>query len=287
MSDNTRSIFLMLTAMASFAVNDTLMKLLMQSLNMSQAMVLRGIFASAALYLLARRDGADLLGQSRKDNRLISMRTLADIVATLSFFAALLHTPIANLTALMQFTPLAVTLAAAVFLGQPIGPRRLVAIGLGFVGVMIIIRPGSAGFNLWSLLGLVTVASVVVRDISTRNMSPGIPSALIALAASVAVTVTGLVGLSFEGWRPVGLLDLLRVLIATVCIVIAYLSVVAAMRCGDVAAVAPFRYSQLLWAILCGWVAFGEWPDAWAFVGAGLIVAGGVFTVLRNRARPT
>ena len=271
-------------AMLAFTLNDTCMKLVTQSLPLYQAISLRGGLASAALLAVAAGQGLRLARLGRGDWVVIGLRTAAEVAATVTFLTALLHMPLANLSAIMQSLPLLVTLGAALVFGERLGWRRLAAIGLGLVGVLLIIRPGTAGFDRWSVLGLMSVAAVVLRDLSTRKLSRAVPSTLVAICASAAVTGLGVVGLAVEGWQPMGWAEAALILGASVNLIIGYLTVVMVMRVGDIGLVAPFRYMALLWAIALGWALFGTFPDRLTLTGAGIVVLAGLFTLLRERA---
>lgn len=285
LSDNARGAILMNIAMAAFTLNDTAMKVAMQSVPLFQAIGLRGIFASVALVLIGWRMGGLSLDISRRDWGFLALRSVAEVLGTLLFLAALIHMPLANLSAIMQALPLAVTLAAAVFLKEHIGWRRFTAILIGFAGVLIIIRPGPQGFDIWSLMGLGAVLCVVVRDLATRQMSQALPSATVALTAAVTVLFLGFVGTVVEGWQPVAPQDLVMIAGASAALIVGYLTSVMTMRVGEIGFVAPFRYMALLWAIVLGWLAFRQLPDTLTLFGAALVVATGIFTFWRERKR--
>ena len=282
-SDNLRGTIYMNLSMFSFTVNDTFMKAVTQSLPLYQTIALRGVVAVVGLVIIGAATGGLTLRLSRHDLGLIALRSAADVAATILFLTALMHMPLANLSAVMQAIPLAVTLGAAVFFGDRIGWRRMTAILAGFFGVMVIIRPGTEGFDIWSVLGLLSVLAVMVRDLSVRRLGHAVPSIIVALGAGVAVTAMGLIGSYAEGWQAVSRPEALMVLAAGLMLIIGYLCAVSAMRVGDVGFIAPFRYTSLLWAILLGWLAFGNLPDLWSLVGAGIVVATGLYTLMRER----
>ena len=201
------------------------------------------------------------------------------------FLVALMHMPLANLSAIMQSLPLAVALGAAVAFGDPLGWRRMTAIGIGFVGVLIIIRPGTEGFDVWSVMALGSVLAVVVRDLAARSLSRGIPSLTVAVWASISVTVMGVPVALVEGWEPVTLVEALWLGVAAVNLIVGYQTVVMVMRVGDIGFVAPFRYMSLIWALILGWMIFGSFPDRLTLVGSGIVVATGLFTIWRERHR--
>jgi drug/metabolite transporter (DMT)-like permease len=283
LSDNARGALYMNMAMLSFTLNDTAMKAAMKTMPLFQAITLRGLVATVLLLAIGARLGALRFRLPRRDLGLLGWRIVFEILATLTFLVALTKMPLANLSAIMQATPLAVALGAALFMNQPIGWRRLVAILIGFVGVMIIVRPGPTGFDIWAMLGLASVLCVVGRDLTTKGMSRAVPSVTVALTASASVLVMGLIGVGVEGWPPVQLTNLAMLAFAGVGLVIGYLTIVATMRVGDIGFVAPFRYTALIWAILLGWLSFGYLPDALTLLGAALVVATGLFTLWRER----
>jgi drug/metabolite transporter (DMT)-like permease len=281
-SDNTRGIIFMAVAMATFTVNDSFMKAATQILPLSQAIVVRGGLTVMFLLVLAWIMGVRTLHVAQVDRKLLGWRTVAELGATLTFLLALMQMPLANLSAILQSLPLAVTLGAMIALREPVGWRRMTAIAVGFCGVLLIVRPGTEGFNIWSVLALISVAFVVVRDLTTRQFSKGLPSLTIAIYTSVSVTLMGLVGWAVQDWIPVPLPALAMLTAAATMLIMGYLFIVMAMRVGDVAIVAPFRYTALIWAILLGWLVFDEIPRGWTFLGAAIVVGTGLYTYLRE-----
>lgn len=292
-SDNLRGVAYMCLSMLAFTVNDTFMKSVTAEVPLFQVIFLRGLVAIAGLAVMGFVTGAFRQKLAGGDWGLIALRSLAEILATLTFLTALLHMELANLSAIMQALPLAVTLAAAVVFKDRIGWRRMLAILVGFAGVLLIIRPGTAAFDVWSLMGVASVLSVVVRDLSVRRLGANVPSIVVALGAAVLVALMGL-GFSLlrdvalfdgmAGWQALTLEQLAKVVGAGGFLIVGYLCAVTAMRSGDIGVVAPFRYTSLLWAIGLGFVAFGDLPDGWTVVGAGVVVASGIYTLLRERA---
>lgn len=283
LSDNLRGAIYMNVAMAAFTLNDTAMKAVMQHLPLWQAIAMRGLLTLGPLLVIGHLTGGLRLRLPKGVGRIVGLRSVAEVASTLLFLAALIHMPLANLSAILQSLPLAVTLAAALFLGERVGWRRLSAILVGFLGVLIIIRPGPAGFDMWSLMGLASVACVVVRDLTTRALPRDVPSASVAVMGSAAVTVTALILSPLSGWvMPTGA-EMGLIAAAAACLVAGYMFVIMVMRVGDIGFVAPFRYTALLWAILLGWIAFGTLPDGVTLLGAGLVVGSGIFTLWRER----
>ncbi|SFC61907.1 DMT family transporter [Tropicimonas isoalkanivorans] len=283
MSPNARGALFMSASMASFTLNDAMLKTLSDEMSMFQAVFLRGIGSTVLLIALAAAMGLLRLRLSPRDRVMVAVRTVAEIGAAYFFITALFHMPLANANAIMQALPLAVTLAGAVFLREPVGWRRLSAILVGFVGVMLIVRPGAEGFSIYSVYALAAVLSVTVRDLSSRMVSAETPSMTVAIAASVGVLVFAGLGCLGETWQPVSTAGWAALLAASTFIVGGYLFSILTMRVGDIAFIAPFRYTSLLWALLLGLVVFGDWPDPLTLAGAAIVVATGIFTFHRER----
>lgn len=284
LSDNMRGMIYMNVAMLAFCVNDSFMKAVTHSLPLYQAIALRGVLSLAGLLIIAAfTTGQIQLLPQGKDKIALGLRTVGEVAGTVLFLTALTQMPLANLSAIMQSLPLAVTLVAALAFGEQIGWRRMLAITVGFGGVMMIIRPGTDGFDKWSLMGLGSVGCVVLRDLATRQLSPAVPSVTVAIWAAFFVMVMGIIGTAMQGWNPVSLHQALLIFGAALALVVGYMFVVMVMRVGDLGFVAPFRYMALLWAILFGWVLFQTLPDKWTLRGAAIVVATGIYTLWRER----
>lgn len=282
-ADNLRGAGIMAISMAAFTLNDTAIKSLGDSLPLAQTIFLRGMATSIVMALVAWRLGALRWDVPRRDWGRILLRSLADIGATFLFLGALFHMPLANLTAILQALPLTVALGAALVYGEPLGWRRLLAIGTGFCGVLLIVRPGADGFNIYALWGLGAVAMVTVRDLAARRLSPATPSVLAALVGAVLVTLAAGGVMLTEGWAPLTAPAAGRIGLAALFILVGYLASVAVMRVGEIGFVAPFRYTGLIWALVLGWLVFGDWPDPTTLLGAGIVVGTGMFTLYRER----
>jgi len=282
-SENMRGALFMVLSMAGFALNDTLIKVVSADLPLFQAVFLRGIAASAFIALLAWRQGALAFRPGRRDRRMIAQRALAELAGTVCFLTALFNMPIANATAILQSVPLAVALGAALFLGEKVGWRRFLAIGVGFLGVLVIVRPGSEGFTVYSLWAVGAIGFIVLRDLSTRMLSPEAPAAYVVFVTSLVLTcAAGLAALASE-WRPFEFRHVAALVSSAGFLIVGYLFGVSTMRIGDIGFTQPFRYTLILWAILAGILLFDEWPDFWMLFGSAIVVATGIFTLGRER----
>jgi drug/metabolite transporter (DMT)-like permease len=285
LSDNARGILLMCASMLAFTLNDTLVKAVINDgMNLFQTIMLRGIGAALGLVVLALwQNGRLNLWPAGPDRKFLIIRTVGELGATLCFLLALVHMPLANLSAILQSLPLVVTLAAAVLLREPIGWRRIAAIVVGFIGVLMIIRPGAADFDEWSVLGLASVGFVVVRDLATRRFSHALPSTTGAIWAAVAVLIMGTIGVTQDGWQPVSFRVGLEIAGAAGFLIVGYICAIMVMRVGEIGVVAPFRYTSLLFAIILGWLLFDTLPDGWTLLGGAIVVASGIYMLLRER----
>lgn len=284
MSPNTRGGFLMMGSMAAFTLNDTCVKATGGAVPLFQLVTMRGVLTTVLIYLLARRLGALRLRLPRRDWMLIALRCVAEVGATVFFLTALMRMPLANVTAVLQVLPLTVTLGAALFFGEPVGWRRMLAILAGFTGMLLIVRPGPEGFSLEALYALAAVVCVTARDLGTRRMSAEVPSLTVTLFAAISVTAFSALASIGQGWVAPGVGHAGLIASASVLILFGYLLSVMVMRVGDVSFTAPFRYTGLVWALVLGWVVFGDWPDPLTMLGATVVVATGLFTLYRERA---
>ena len=275
----------MAVAMAAFTMNDSITKALSAEMNFGQIMLVRGLFAIVLIAALAIHQGAvrPLRTVLLKP---VALRVAGEVGGTVSFLAAIGHLPLANTSAIFQALPLAITLGAALMFGEPVGWRRWLAIGAGFIGVLVIVRPGLAGFNMFALLALTSVLFCAVRDLATKRIPAPIPSLFVTLVTTVTVTSAGAaIMYPLGGWMPLSGRALGLLALAAVLLLIGYQSVIMSLRTGDISAVAPFRYTALLWAMLLGYLVFGDVPDALMATGASIIVLSGLYAFYRERQR--
>jgi drug/metabolite transporter (DMT)-like permease len=280
----SRGVASMLIGMAAFVSNDALIKLASVTTPTGQLVTIRNLIATAVILSLIH-----LTGQAahlrRSINAVVLARSGFDILATLLYLLALFHMPIGNVTAINMATPLAMTAAAAVFLRAPVGWRRWTAVIVGFIGVMLIVQPRAEGFNAYALLAVGSVIFIVARDLTTRNIDQSIPSLVITLTNAVMVMLGALVMVAFEGWADIGLREYLLIVCAAFFLIAGYLLIVDAFRHGDLATVSPFRYTALIWALLFGFLIWGDLPNLLAQVGIVIVVASGLYVLHRERVR--
>ncbi|MCO4827967.1 DMT family transporter [Lentibacter algarum] len=281
--DNLRGAVLMMVSMAAFTFNDAFMKMISAKLPLFQILMLRGILTTCLIALVMLAMGRLRFAVPREDRWLVFTRVVAEAASAYFFLTALFNMPIANVSAIMQALPLAITLAAAVFFREPVGWRRLSAIFVGFFGVMLIIRPGAEDFTIYSLYTLAAVIVVTIRDLATRRLSAETPSMAVTFYSSLGVTFFFAMAAPSQGWVPVDGYAAMMIAGASVMVIGGYICSIMVMRIGEISFVATFRYTSLVWALLWGWLVFGDWPKPVTLLGASIVIGSGVFMLLRER----
>lgn len=269
--------------MFSYVINDAFMKLLFSEIALFQAVFLRSIITVPPILIMVWITKVAIRNLSKQDKRLILVRVGAEIFTTITFLTALKHMPLANVTAILQALPLAITMAAALFLAEPVGWRRWSAILVGFVGVLIVVRPGLEGFNIYSLSAFMAIIFLTIREISTRKLTSEVPTITVVLSTAVGSTLFAGIMMIGSEWDTVSAVSWLLILGAAVAVLIATLLSVMAMRIGDIGFVSPFRYTSMLGAIGLGILMFGDWPDQPTLVGTVIIVSTGIYTFHREQ----
>jgi len=285
MSDNIRASFFMVLSMAGFAINDSLVKTLDGALPTGQIMGLRGFFLSLLILILLWQRGF-LRRIPEAFTPMVFLRASMELLATLFFLSALMQLPFANISAILQSLPLAVTLGAAIVFKEAVGWRRWLAIAVGFIGVLIIIRPGTADFEPASVLVAISVLFAAARDLSTRALPNALPSLLVTAATAVLVSLFGFALVLIQDSWVVPEAEHIKTLgLASVFLFVGYHFIILAMRTGDVAYVVPYRYTSLLFSIILGYLFFAEVPDKYTILGSAIVISMGLFTLYRELKR--
>lgn len=275
----------MVAAMLCFSVEDALYKKATASVSPGLALALFGLGGTVLYILLAFRAGEAAITPVMFQRPLM-IRSGFELAARLFFALALAFTPLSTTSAILQASPLVVTLGAALFLGEAIGARRWSAMAVGFLGVVLILRPSPEAFRLDAMLAVIAMVCFSARDLATRAAPPAVSRWQLGTSGYAAVCAAGIVIMLVRGEAivlPSGIS--LLVLAATAVVgVTAYTLLTQAMRTGEIAVVAPFRYTRLLAALAIAMVFFGERLDLWMLAGAVLIVGSGIYTLLRGRA---
>lgn len=282
---NRRGILAMAAGMASFVSNDSLVKYVGQTLPAPQLIFLRGIFSILLLLAVAQALGV-LRELPRLRDRKVLLRATFDAFATMTYLSSLFHLPLGNATAINMATPLFITLFAVIAFREQVGVRRWAAILTGFAGVLLIVQPSGTAFNAYALLCLFGTVLHATRDLTTRIIDPSIPSILLSLSTAVAVTLLAGAWSLFGEWKPVGAREWALMAGASVFLSSGYYLLTVAMRGGEMSLIAPFRYAGLLFALLLGFLIWGDVPNALAWCGIALLVAAGLYVLHDGRSAP-
>jgi len=281
-SENLRGILWMIAAMAGFALEDAFIKLAAGTLPLGPVVAVFGLGGSLFFAALTRARGLALFPPAARVPTVL-WRAVFEVVGRAGYFLGITLTPLSNASAILQASPLFVTLGAALFFGEQVGWRRWSAIAVGFAGVLIVLRPGLEGFTPASIFTLIGTLGFAARDLGTRAAPKSLSNLHLATYGFAVLVPTGLVLGLFTG--PIPPLDARSVAFvgaATLFGIAGYYSITAAMRLGEVGAVTPFRYTRLLFAIILGMAIFGERPDTMTLLGGAVIVASGLYTILRS-----
>jgi drug/metabolite transporter (DMT)-like permease len=283
-SANQRGILAMLAAMTLFTASDTLVKLASTALPPGQIMAVRGLFAVAMMLTVMAtfRQLGTLKGMR---NRTVLLRSALEGAIALLFLTGIAHLPLGIINAILQATPILITLLAAILGIERVGWRRWVAVFVGFFGVMLIVRPSPAGVDVYALLALACAVLVAVRDILTRRIRDSVSTPVITFSAASMVTGLGFGLASVENWQPLDPVHYVLLSGAAVVVTLGNLAVVKAFRIGEMSVVSPFRYSMVVIALGAGYLVFNEVPDLIAVAGIALVVASGLYTLRREQLR--
>ena len=281
--ENMRGALFMVFAMGCFAVEDAIFKFLTSAIPVGQLMSV-ACLGGLILFLLWFKMKRIALWQTEYLDNKVIWRSLFDVAGGLCFVTALSRIPLTTASAVIQATPLVVAMGAALFLGQTVGWRRWLAIAIGFLGVMVIIRPGLAGFDANILFAVAGMLCLAVRDVITRALTVSLSGAQLATHTFAMIFPAGLLLCAVQGDALV-LPDFPQtgLLAASVIVgMVAYLALVAATRGGNAGMISSFRYSRMIFALIIGFAVFREIPDLPTVIGAGIVISSGLFTLWRE-----
>ncbi len=282
-SPNLYGAMLMCLAVLGYILNDTTIKYFASELPIFQTIFIRGIFVSTLLFFICLRNSTFKKPIMKADIPFVFMRSLCDVFATLFFLTALFNMPLANSNAILQTLPLTVTIFGAIFLRERFGWYRAGAIVFGLVGAILIIKPGTQGFNGYSVFAVAAVFFITLREIITRKVSTKSSTIFIAFITALTITTSAACGLLISGdWVYVSKATLIGLAIASLFILMAYYFSIPAMQYGDISFVAPFRFTLMFWAVVLGFLVFEEIPDKLTLIGIAIIILSGIFTIYRE-----
>lgn len=275
-----RGIGAVLIATGTFVGNDTCMKLALEDAPPLQVLIMRGICACLwCLPILL------LLGQGRQLHLAfhpwVLLRSFSEVTAIFCFMMALGQMPIADVTAMVQITPLLVLIGIWLFWGERIGTLRLMLIGLGISGAILVAQPGGATASPFAVFGFLTAVGAAGRDIITRKVPTGVPALVVTFSTLLVVMLSAALGSClFETQVAVTFRHTWLMAIAGGLLMCGHFFIFLAYRMAPARVVAPFTYSFMLWAGISGYVLFNEVPNALAIGGMLLILLAGLAVVL-------
>ena len=269
-------------ASLAFVLNDFMMKLVFIELSVVQGVFLRGLLVCPMLMLICLQRHQLFATVPCGDRLIIAYRTAMEITITFLFLLALSQLTLAHVTAVLQAVPLILTAFGAIILREKVGWRRWMAVVAGFIGVMLIIKPGLDGFSVFSLSVLMAAILIAARDVLTRKLSVQTPTFLVALVTALAVTVAGGMATVATGWHAPSTSTWLLMGGAALAIPAAYVLSIATMRVGDVSFVTPFRYTAVVFATILTCLLTGHLPDGLSFLGTILVIAAGIYCLHRE-----
>ena len=282
MTDNLRGIVAVLISSVAFVLNDVCVKLASDELPSGEIIIVRGVLATAMLAV-----GVVAMGAVRPLAILLTpmmlLRLASAAGATVFIVLALRYLPLATVITVLQVTPLTVIAGAAIIYRERVGWARWLAALTGFLGVVLIVRPGG-GFGIAAYLALAALVFTTTRDLTTKGLHHDIPSIFVAAASAAAITVAGLLVVPFDTpWQmPSGWVWWLMILSAA-SLFVANTAIIMAMRRGEMSVIAPFRYVMVPLSLLLGYWLWGDVPDSIASLGIGLVLAAGLYTLHRER----
>ena len=284
---NLRGSLFMVLAMAGFAVEDMFLKTAAKTLPVGEILILFGGGGMLVFAALAIRKGQRVLAPEILSPPIL-IRAVFEVLGRFFYTLAIALTPLSSASAILQATPLVVVAGAALVFGERVGWRRWSAIALGFAGVLLILRPGLEGFTAMSLLAVAGTLGFAGRDLATRAAPPALSNLQLGIYGFAMMVPAGAALLAWTGGAVVPGPIAAACLLAAIGVgVFAYNALTIAMRSGEVSVVTPFRYTRLVFALILGALVFHERPDAATLTGAAIVVATGIFTLLRSgRKRP-
>lgn len=274
----------MVFAMAGFALEDTFIKSASETLPVGEILIIFGTAGTLILVLLALLKGEAIWTFEAMSKPLI-IRAVCEIMGRTFYTLALALTPLTSVSAILQATPLVVVLGASIFFKEKVGAVRWLAIMIGFMGVLMILRPGSDAFQLESIFAVLGTLGFAGRDLATRAASSTLTNMQLNIYGLFILIPTGMILVPFTGGFIQPTFSAALSLTGTIAFgVIAYYALTVAMRTGEVSIVTPFRYTRLAFAFAIGIVFFAERPDHFTLMGIMLIVVSGLFSLFRSRS---
>jgi drug/metabolite transporter (DMT)-like permease len=281
---NLRGISFMLAGAGTFVLNDSFMKLALADLPPYEVLTLRGISGTfCALVLLAFMGDFTKLPQAL--NRWVFLRGILEVGAILTYILALSHAAIGDVTAIFQITPLLVILGMIVIHREKAVVTRLILVGFGFAGALLVAQPGSGATSPFLSFAFCTALFASLRDLAGRRVTIEVPALAATFITILMVMLSAaLVGHAYESWLLPSATHFLLLTAAGLFMMLGHMFTFLAYRNASAQSVAPFYYAFMIWAIVAGFLIFGDIPNPLAMTGMLLILVSGLGIVYLERA---
>lgn len=275
----------MVLAMAAFSIEDMLIKAAANIVPVGLILALFGLGGMMIFILLTWKKDEVVIHPAIL-SRPILVRAGCEVIGRLTFVLAITLTSLSSASAILQATPLIAIIGAAFFFGEKVGLKRWIAVLIGFIGVLMIIRPGLEAFESASLFAVIATLGFAGRDLATRGAPKVLSNMQLGVYGFFVLIPTGIAMMLYSGEpMQIDFLSSIQITGAIIFGVIAYNALTIAMRTGDVSVVSPFRYTRLLFALVLGVFVFGENPDLMTLLGSLLIVVSGGYTLIQSRKK--
>jgi drug/metabolite transporter (DMT)-like permease len=284
-SNTIRGIFSMILGGGGLTVSDAATKWLTESIPIGEILFVRSLVVACAIWLIVSLRGEKKslrIGRLRNQ----AMRSVLAVSTTFLIVLSLANLPLNEVVAILFMGPIFIAVLATPVLGERVGRQRWLAVLIGFAGMLIMVRPGTAAFQLAALLPVAAALSASMRDLVTRHISTMETSTAILFYSMLAVMLAGLASAPF-GWQPMDLRILAVTIFAGLMFGLGHYFIIEAFRYGEATVVAPYRYANLIWATVFGFLIWREIPSVWVLAGAPLVVGSGLYILLIERARQT
>jgi len=267
----------MIAAMGCLTLTDLFIKIASQTLPIGQVMIFYGVGALIVFWLMLRING-EAIQISPLASSAVLFRNFGDLIALNSMFLALVYVPLSTIGAIIQTVPIMVTAAAALFLGEQVGIRRMSAILVGFFGTLLIIQPGASNFDLTAIIALIAAVGMALRDIATKLVRENYSTLLLSFYSCFLFIFSGIILLIIGGQTTATDMDDIGILLAIVAAGSSgFFFMTEAVRLGDISVVSPFRYTRLLFSIAAGILILGEQVNTFMVVGSALTILSGLY----------
>ncbi|MEO3427954.1 DMT family transporter [Pelagibius sp. CAU 1746] len=271
--------------MLGMAIMDTCAKFLGEGYAVSQIVLVRNGIGALAVFAYVIVSGAGLSSLTPRRPGLLALRSLLNIAAAFLFFTGLRYLPLADAFAVVFAAPLFITALSVPVLGEHVGLRRWAAVAIGFLGVLVVVQPGTTSFRVEALLPLSAAMAYALSMLVGRKLTRDLSTAAIMFWPSVAAVLVTAVMMPAQ-WQTPGLPDFGVFLLMGIIGTAGMSLITQGYRHAPAAVIAPFDYTVLVWGVIFGWAIWGDIPAPNVWAGAAILVASGLYILHRETRKP-